>query len=308
MHLPPIRLRTLDKVWHLAQARNEEFPNLVVVQVDNTVAQARNNISHLFMAVLVGRELLASCDQNSGMVGHTHEDVDQLFALISAFVLRKKQYLSPSAIATFLQESLEPRFAARNEKFEAEVMTGVRSFTSWLAPLAEQGIHLHNAFMTRGGKEAPHSFSYRRTESLSSKELEMLTAAERQALGTRDVSACVKTYVRDLEPQQPPVLIVKPHELTRLQPEPQELVLRKPLSSRALEGYLTLAQACEKELDMPVAAVALRDLVHAREYTLCHSPFLTSPRARQIRTSMGELGHPYFPHLPKSSWRLLARA
>jgi hypothetical protein len=266
---------------------------LVVIQVDNTVAQARNNIAHLFQAVLVGRELLASCDQNSGMVGHTHEDVDQLFSLIAALVLRKRQYLSPSAIADILQESLEPRFAARNEKFQAEMLNGVRSFTQWLAPLAERGIHLHNAFMTRGGQEAPHSFSYRRAESLTPTELAMLPAAERQALMARDVSSCV--------------LIVRPNELADLGPEPLELVLRKPLTNKLLEGYLTLAQACERDLDMPLAANALRDLVQAREYTMCHSPFLTSQHARLQRTSLEDLGHPYFPHLPKSSWRLLAR-
>jgi hypothetical protein len=233
--------------------------------------------------------------------------VDQLFSLIAALVLRKKQYLSPSAIADILQESLEPRFAARNEKFQAEMLNGVRSFTQWLAPLAERGIHLHNAFMTRGGQEAPHSFSYRRAESLTPTELAMLPAAERQALMARDVSSCVKTYVRDIELQQPPVLIVRPNELADLGPEPLELVLRKPLTNKLLEGYLTLAQACERDLDMPLAANALRDLVQAREYTMCHSPFLTSQHARLQRTSLEDLGHPYFPHLPKSSWRLLAR-
>ena len=65
------------------------FPSHVVVMADNTVKSAQNQFVLKFLASLVSKKLFKSCTLLGLQVGHTHEDIDQLFSVARAFLKRK---------------------------------------------------------------------------------------------------------------------------------------------------------------------------------------------------------------------------
>ena len=75
--------RTIEEVARICKESGWKFPEHLVVQSDNTVAQAKNAYVNMFLAYLVGAGLFTSVTLNFLMVGHTHEDVGALVGLCS---------------------------------------------------------------------------------------------------------------------------------------------------------------------------------------------------------------------------------
>jgi len=67
--------RTITNVRRICQERNIPFPRHLVIQSDNTVAQAKNQYVMVFLAVLVSRRLFMTANILFLVVGHTHEDI-----------------------------------------------------------------------------------------------------------------------------------------------------------------------------------------------------------------------------------------
>ena len=67
--------RVLESVWSHCKRRGIAFPKHLVVQSDNTTAQAKNTYVAMFLAYLVSRYKFATTNLFFLMVGHTHEDI-----------------------------------------------------------------------------------------------------------------------------------------------------------------------------------------------------------------------------------------
>ena len=67
--------RVLESVWAQCKRRGIAFPKHLVVQSDNTTAQAKNTYVAMFLAYLVSRYKFATTNLFFLMVGHTHEDI-----------------------------------------------------------------------------------------------------------------------------------------------------------------------------------------------------------------------------------------
>lgn len=298
--------QTLEQVWSMCQAPGAQkiFPRHLVIQSDNTTSQAKNQYACLFLAHLVGRYKFITITLNFLTVGHTHEDIDQLFAVILWLLGQKLHWQTERELLEYLVAQLRMRAAKKGEEVYGVFMNSVRDFASWLAPLA---MVLDNAFGTRGGIEAPHSFAFKLRQDL--------TAAERQELATAprcpgvwepdspdDVFCCVKTYMRDMRLQQPPVLACPGARIHLVQGSfPPTIVPRKALSKEALTSALKLADLCCHELGMPRAGAALRDYVYKRAQDTVSTQWLQAPGAPHAPIPVLSA---QFPHLPETSWQL----
>jgi hypothetical protein len=80
--------RAIDHVQRICQQRKIPFARHLVIQSDNTVAQAKNQYVAMFLAFLVSRRLFLSVNLMFLIVGHTHEDIDQLFGVAVSFILQ----------------------------------------------------------------------------------------------------------------------------------------------------------------------------------------------------------------------------
>ena len=241
-------------------------------------------------------------------VGHTHEDIDQLFAVVVALILRKQHFETAEEMLDYVAVNLKERCRLKGEEFSAEVVTAIRDFAAWLAPL---GISFDQAFGTRQGIEAPHSFFFKKRCDLNAVEKEWLTRQESRGQGSTsasrnpsDVFCMVKNHMRDTDLQQAPLQCLDHNTLRAVRSAgPPEVVQKGALSATAINSYLKLAEFCDRELGLKRASQALQDLVHVRQYHIPRAGWLEEP-GQHAREMPQAGGNPYFNHLPKPSWKL----
>lgn len=300
-------MRTVSRVQRICRQSGRSFPRHLVIQSDNTVAQAKNADTLLMLGVLVSQGFFGSATLNFLMVGHTHEDIDQLFALLIQHILRMQSWQTPDELLNKLVRSLSAQFTGRGEELSAEVLASVRNFKKWLQPLET---HCYNCLRNRGGIEAPHSFTFKSAQDLTQTERNIPIGPEDESqdvLQPMDVVCCVKTYMRDQHLQQRPVLVVPADRMHRVtaQPDSAGYIPVKGWSAQALENFLSLADVCTHEHSMPEAGAALNTLCTVRRHIAAQDPWPVPTINRIIRPEPSQ--NPYFPHLPASSFRLLVR-
>ena len=86
------------------QQAGKQLPEHLVVVADNTVKSAKNQYLLKFLALLSYRGIFKSTTLFNLTVGHTHEDIDQLFALVLAFLKRKRTWETPTEVLTHIQD------------------------------------------------------------------------------------------------------------------------------------------------------------------------------------------------------------
>ena len=77
------------------------------------------------------------------MVGHTHEDVDQLFAAVCEYLGRRRDFRGPMEVIAYLREALRERVARKGEGFTVSWVSNIRDYNAWLNRLQ---VKLYNAF------------------------------------------------------------------------------------------------------------------------------------------------------------------
>jgi len=309
-----LRVQTIEAAWAICKRTGRQLPQHLVTQSDNTVAQAKNSFVTMMLAYLVSKYKFASTNLFFLMVGHTHEDIDQLFGVVCSLIQRKHHYEVPEDLMAFLQANLASKFTLKGEEFHVVRLTTVRDFAAWLAPL---NITLSNAFANRDGIEAPHAFAFKLRRDLLPSERQWIQNPRRPGVqqsrrpgvqeSDEDVMCCVKTYMRDTDLQQAPVVVLPADRRGRVaSASPINIVPMHEMAPKTVEDLLLLAQTCDTELALPRAAQALHNLVRKRVYALPTDEWL----ARQCppQPSLAAVGgNPFFAHLPESSWQLVAR-
>ena len=97
-------------------------------------------------------------------MGHAHEDVDALFSVVLAQVLRRRRFHTPEDLVNELRAIMPRIFENKPEAVSAFELNHVYDFDRWLD---EQGSHLYNAYVKRDGVDAPHSFLFKRRHDLT---------------------------------------------------------------------------------------------------------------------------------------------
>ena len=300
--------RIVDKVEEVCRRSGVRFPEHLVVQTDNTVAQAKNSEGNCFLAYLVSQHKFHTANMFHLIVGHTHEDIDQLFAVVLTLVLRRIKFQTKEELATKLLDSMRLRIERKGEELVVEILDHMRDFKSWMAPLK---IELHNAFGNRADIECPHSFSYKMRRDLTFSEKAMMLPGSRHYQGEDcDVFCCVKTYMHDSRLQQPPLCVLPASRVrgSGVPASPTTMMPRVPPTAAKKKDLRDLAAILRGEVyNLHRGADALDALADGPPAVVFPpSPWLGSstpdPMTRII-PSTNEL----FPHLPDSSWHLLVR-
>lgn len=111
--------RVLDTVWK--EGLNTYLPDVLFLQVDNTTKQNKNKYLFGYLALLVEWNCFETVIVSFLMVGHTHEDIDQIFSRVATY-LRKHNAVSR---AEFLEAFAASYKARRHEedsrKFTANI-------------------------------------------------------------------------------------------------------------------------------------------------------------------------------------------
>ena len=261
--------RTITHVREICQQRSIPFPRHLVVQSDNTVAQAKNQYAAVFLAVMVSRGLFLTANLMFLVVGHTHEDIDQLFGVVVSLILQLSSFETIPELMSYLLEKMRDHFHAKQEVVTQTCLSAVRDFARWCDPLNRT---IWNCWSNRDGQEAPHAFTFKQGRDLSRSERAWL--GESRGLDvSADVYCCVKTYMRDTSLQHEPVLVLPAGRHEQLVDEPREVCSRHAMGKQKIDNYTKL-EIKLRDYGMRRAADALHALVHDRSYSLPPLPWL----------------------------------
>ena len=297
--------RLLDKVAELCRVQGRRFPVHLVLQADNTVAQTKNQYAAAFCSQMVGMQKFSTVTLNFLMVGHTHEDIDQLFSLICQYVVRRRRWQTPEEFMRLVQESLAQKVAEKGEVLVVRGLRCIRDYCKWLEP---QRITIFGCWGNRDGFEAPHSFTFKRRMDLSAHEHAQVQGRRVRGFPEyqEDVFCCVKAYMRDKRLQQEPLVVLPRSRCDRVQGRPDTVEPIRMTDDRAsqLEAIATvIEQECYGYYR---AARALRELARSRVAPPLPAPgWLEEPPVAQ--PPVVDMGSKYFGNLPDISWHMHAR-
>ena len=218
--------------------------------------------------------------------------------MVCDLILNMQTFQTPPELMQYLLAHLRPRLAARQEVMHSTILPAVRDFQAFVLPL---GRELTNAFMNRGGQEAPHAFSYKLGKDLSHSDQRWL-----QGVGVMRSAAycCVKTYMKDLSLQQAPVEVIPAGRKVEGR-VPKQIVPRTALSTDEAMHFTKLIAKC-KTYGLNEAAEALHNFIHECHGTLPRLQWLEAGGKTQCPQLDPAGGNPFFQHLPATSFKLVA--
>lgn len=96
------------------------------VQSDNTVKEVKNSVSASMMSSLLLAEYFEEAGHHHLPVGHTHEDIDAFFGLVTALLTTAGDDLqTPQDFVRMLETKISPMYEERNEFFNVVLMDRV---------------------------------------------------------------------------------------------------------------------------------------------------------------------------------------
>lgn len=107
--------RLFDDVYSICRVKHYAPPTQITIQSDNTVTQEKISDTVVFLSTLVAKGIASVVLMNFLVVGHTHEDIDQLFSMILTRVLRRHRFQIPSDLLKLTQTEMQPHFEAKGE-------------------------------------------------------------------------------------------------------------------------------------------------------------------------------------------------
>ena len=236
--------QTLARVQSICQSRVQSMPDHLVIQADNTTAQAKNDEVAKFMAVLVRKFKFKTSILQFLRVGHTHEDVDFMFSLLLSRVLRKVRFKVPDELRLAILAGMGPVAASLNCDLNCFLLSHVRDFKGWMAPL---GIKLHNCWMTRQGITAPHSFTFKlRMDFPLAEKFNLQTPPPDSVPDELDVFCITKMYMSSKQPSGQPTLVIPSSFMSRIDTHPQgTCYATHPMNEKRRKHLRDLAAALE---------------------------------------------------------------
>ena len=307
-----ILTQLIQRVMQICREKNIEPPEHLVIQSDNTTSQAKNSLVGQYLATLVSRQKFLTCVLNFLTVGHTHEDVDQVFSVLLASVLHRHRFIVPSDLVALIQARMHV-FAKCGEECHAFLLDHIFDFGSWLDP---QGIHLHNCFVTRQGVDAPHSFLYKQRQDLTPREQAQLLARRvTMEPDCTDVFCVTKHFMHNTAPNGPPVLVLPRSRCDRLHAHGPEIacVKRRGMTADRRDELRMLASALEalsaewrSQHSYFRAAHCLRELADWTPQGPAAHTWLWHQVPRRAHPVV-ETNNRYFNNLPEMAWQLLVR-
>ena len=130
MNIEGIR-RTLLK--HLEGGRH--MPRILYVQADNA-SDNKNFAMIAFLALLVFHGYVEEVQLSFLIVGHTHEDIDQFFSVLTKHLMNLKVVKTPQAFQT----EIEKASSGKRRKVVARTVDAVLNWTDALKPFSNQTI------------------------------------------------------------------------------------------------------------------------------------------------------------------------
>ena len=148
---------SLNQVSQQLDLRQTEL----ILQSDNCGRETKNNSLLRFCGLMVSQHRLARAEMRFLETGHSHEDVDQYFSAVAAFLESHSEIHTATAFKDCLDKFHRGDIRPHEPSKEVFVVTSTRDWKSYLQ-LGCMSNHLRGI----GGRGAPHVFSFDRRQDL----------------------------------------------------------------------------------------------------------------------------------------------
>jgi hypothetical protein len=143
-------MRTFDKLQ--LQNPSTPLPSKLYLQMDNCTGANKNKWIMAFADMLVRKGVFKEVVLSFLMVGHTHEDIDQLFSIIT-YKLMQRDLISPESMGKLCVSALR---SAGHTNVHFEILSFQHDYKAWLTPALD--VYLK-------GYTKPHVFSFSGTKT-----------------------------------------------------------------------------------------------------------------------------------------------
>ena len=126
----------------MCRSNNLQTPEHLLGQSDNTTSQENTTETGMFLATIVAKKKFLSTLLNFLVVGHTHEDIYQIFSVLLSLVVRRHRFHTPDELVLEIQIAMRKVFVDRPAVVSAVLIGEIFDFGAWLDA---QSVHLHNA-------------------------------------------------------------------------------------------------------------------------------------------------------------------
>ena len=92
------------------------------LQSDNTVKEVRNQFGSKLLITLAQAQTFRVCTLAHLKVGHTHEDVDAIFSIVSSFLRTAQNIETPRDLQRLISDRVAPIFTKKNLDFDISIV------------------------------------------------------------------------------------------------------------------------------------------------------------------------------------------
>ena len=309
-----VLFRCIDRVMSMAAESGCECPRHLHIQSDNTTAALKNQFMTQAAAYLTGSGRFLSVTCGFLVEGHTHEDLDRVFAYVNEKVIRSKKVETPDDLGSALRQELEPIAARKGEGLLVEEMRVVRDYREWLSALkmTPSGCYMVHAGRGNRTRPAAHSFVYKCYVDLLPKELDQLGRLRRPSISdAEDVYAILKGRMYMTESHAPVLVLPKSKlDAAQLPPLPTQILVAEPPSpeDKGVLGKLaTYLESQAVDLSRAAAEIRLRYLSDVAADPVAPPLLWLQGQPPAHREVIPVTQNMYYEHLPDDSWPMLVK-
>ena len=225
--------RCLERVFAKCDAEGTCRPVHLWLQSDNTSGENKNQWIQRYLATLVDRAIFRSAVDAYLIKGHTHEDLDGHFGVMSGHIAGQMDWDTPQEMAGHIQRRMARHLHPLH--VSAGTIGDVRNWKEWLAPLGD--IPTVGGIAGITGKAASHYWHYCRRCDLPA-EVAGNVRAPQDSVDPNDVVVMEKEFMSSKDLRQ--------HVITFCQPGASWLLPTSPATWKPRDKF---QPAFVKDLD-----------------------------------------------------------
>ena len=184
------------------------LPDNLIVQVDNTTRESKNQHFGLFLSYLTGK-VFKSIECHYLQVSHTKNELDQRFSTLSSLIKQADSIEDLSELQDYMSKNMT---SALKRELIVEIIPNTWNFQTWFA---QSGISISGLVSTHLEPHANHLWRFCRRSDIVSGQIDEsdLKVAKKD---DSDVVLTVKQWMSSVEPSQDPILVLPAETRARL--------------------------------------------------------------------------------------------
>ena len=274
--------RCIQRVFAQCDEEGKRRPAHLWLQSDNCSGENKNQWIQRYLATLVDRGIFRSAVDAYLSKGHTHEDLDQHFGVMSGHISAKMNWDTPQEMAGHVQQ----RMARHLDPLpvSAGIIGDVRNWKEWLDPLDD--IHTKGGIVGITGKAASHYYHYCRRRDLPAEVVGNVRAPQ-DSVDPNDVVVMEREFMSSPDLRQQVLTFCRAGASWHLPSDPRRWRPRDPFSQAYFNGLKHLARLVVKHFPEKAGAVSyLRAFLSRPRSPVGPPPALTLFSQQQTRSTL----------------------